>query len=176
MLELIITPQALLYAGLIFFLRVSDMSLDTMRVMMIMRGKKGAAWILGFFQASIFVLAITSVLRDLNNLINILAYAAGFATGIVVGMWIEERLAIGHTQIRIVSPNLGSAIAEKVRAEGYAITEISARGKDGMVTLLTCSVLRKNVGNVQKIVTDIDPKAFIAVEDVRPVWRGFWRA
>lgn len=163
-------------AGLIFLLRVGDMSLDTLRVLVVMRGRKGIAWVLGFFQALIFVLAISSVLKNLDNPLNIIGYAAGFATGNVVGMWIEERLAIGHMLLNVVSPRLGTAIAEHMRAEGYAVTEIPARGKDGMVTLLNISVLRKNVAQVHKLVNQVDPSAFITAEDVRPVRHGFWRA
>jgi uncharacterized protein YebE (UPF0316 family) len=171
-----LTLSALGGAGMIFALRVSDMTLDTLRVLVVMRGRKGIAWVLGFFQASIFVIAITSVLSNLDNPLNILAYAAGFATGNVVGMLIEERLAIGHIQLSIISPRRGAALAERLREEGYAITEISARGKDGVVTLLSCSVLRKNVSKVQQLVNDVDDSAFITAEDVRPVRRGFWRA
>lgn len=175
-MEVFLSPQAWLGAGLIFFLRVGDMSLDTMRVLMVMRGKKSTAWVLGFFQSAIFVLAISSVLQNLNNPLNVIGYAAGFATGNVVGMMIEERLAVGHTHMRIISSRRGSAIAERMREEGYAITEIPARGRDGMVSLLNCSVLRKNVDRVHRIINEVDPEAFITAEDVRPVRRGFWRA
>ena len=54
--------------------------------------------------------------------------------------------------------------------------EIPARGKNGVVTLLNSSVLRRNVHHVRGVVNEIDPEAFITAEDVRPVWRGFWRA
>ncbi len=175
-MELVLTPQAFLGAGLIFLLRVTDMALDTLRVLMVMRGRKGIAWILGFFQSAIFILAISSVLTHLDNPLNVIGYAAGFATGNVVGMWIEERLAIGHVSITIVSSRRGAAIADHLRAEGFAVTEIPARGKDGMVSLLTCSVLRKNVADVRNLVNEIDAEAFITAEDVRPVRRGFWRA
>jgi len=141
-----------------------------------MRGRKGPAWLLGFFQATIFVFAIGYVLSGLDNPINMLGYAAGFATGTVVGMLIEERLAIGHIQMSIISPRRGSAIAEKMRAEGFAVTEIPAKGKDGMVTMLSCSVLRRNVDKVRQIVNQADSTAFITAEEVRPVRRGFWRA
>lgn len=163
-------------AGLIFLLRVMDMTLDTLRVLVVMRGRKPLAWVLGFFQALIYILAISSVLKDLDNVLNIIGYAAGFATGNVVGMWIEERLAIGHMNVSIVSSRLGAAIAEKMRSEGFAVTEVPARGKDGTVTMLNCSVLRKNVQRVHALVNEIDPSAFITAEDVRPVRRGFWRA
>jgi len=175
-MEILWSSQAWLAAGLIFLLRVADMTLDTMRVLVVMRGKKGFAWILGFFQASIFVLAISSVLRDLDNPLTVVGYAAGFASGNVVGMLIEEKLAIGHIHISIISPRRGSAVADHLREEGYAVTEIPARGKDGMVTMLSCDVLRRSVERVRRLVNEIDPDAFITAEDVRPVRRGFWRA
>lgn len=167
---------ALLGAGLIFVLRVGDMSLDTLRVLFVMRGRKEMAWVLGFFQAVIFVLAISSVLSNLDNILNVIGYAAGFATGNVIGIMIEEKIAIGHIHLRVMSPRLGTAIAERLREEGYAVTEIPARGKDGMVTVLAVSVLRKQVQGVRELVNEVDPNAFITAEDVRPVRRGFWRA
>jgi uncharacterized protein YebE (UPF0316 family) len=175
-MENLLTVAAWQMAGLIFLLRVGDMTLDTLRVLVVMRGRKGTAWVLGFFQALIFVLAIGWVLSDLDNPLNVLGYAAGFATGNVVGMLIEEKLAIGHVQVSIVSPRLGNAIAERLREAGYAITEIPARGKDGAVTLLSASVLRKHVDQVHKMINQIDSSAFVTAEDVRPVRRGFWRA
>ena len=175
-MEFLLSPQAWLMALLIFSLRVFDMTLDTLRVLFVMRGRKKIAWVLGFFQSAIFVTAIGTVLSNLDNPLNIVGYAAGFATGNVVGMVIEERLAVGHISVNIISPRLGTAIAEHLRADGYAVTEISARGKDGMVTMLNCLVLRKNVDKARHLVNEIDPEAFITIEDVRPVRRGFWRA
>jgi uncharacterized protein YebE (UPF0316 family) len=175
-MEAILNPQAWLSALLIFGLRVSDMTLDTLRVLFVMRGRRSIAWVLGFFQSLIFVIAITSVLSNLQNPLNIIGYAAGFATGNVVGMTIEERLAVGFIHLRIISSRLGAAIAEKLRVSGYAVTEISARGKDGMVTMLNCSVRRRKVDLVRATVNEIDPEAFITAEEIRPVRRGFWRA
>lgn len=175
-MEIFFNVNAWLAAGLIFLMRVSDMTLDTLRVLVVMRGKKAVAWVLGFFQSSIFVLAISTVLSNLNNPLNMIGYAAGFATGNVVGMLIEERLAIGYLHLRIISSRRGAAIAEALRAEGYAVTEIPARGKDGTVSLLAISVLRKNTGKIQEMIRTIDDEAFITAEDVRPLRRGFWRS
>lgn len=160
----------------IFILRVLDMSADTLRMLFVVRGRKKLAWILGFFQSAIFVVAISSVLTNLDNPLTVIGYAAGFATGNVVGMYIEERLAIGHTSIRVISSRLGTLIAEKLREGGFAVTEIPARGKDGMVTVLNVSVARKDVDRVDTIVLETDPEAFITLEDMRPLRRGFWRA
>lgn len=166
----------LLIALSIFFLRVIDMSLDTIRVLFVVRGRKLLAWILGFFQSAVFVVAISSVLTNPQNFLTIIGYAAGFATGNVVGMFIEERLAIGHIHLSIVSPTRGFGIAEKLRSQGYAVTEIAARGLTGTVTLLHVDVMRRQLSEVDNLVRETDPEAFITAEDVRPVRRGFWRA
>ncbi|MEZ0396373.1 MAG: DUF2179 domain-containing protein [Anaerolineales bacterium] len=160
----------------IFALRVTDMTFDTLRMLFVVRGRKGIAWGLGFMQSVIFVIAITSVLSHLDNPLNILGYAAGFATGNVVGMWIEERLAIGHVQLSVISPRRGAAVAQALRQAGFAVTEIPARGRDGMVSLLHCSVQRKDAAGAEQAVREADPEAFITSEDVRPLRRGFWRA
>jgi uncharacterized protein YebE (UPF0316 family) len=173
-IEVLLSPQAWLAAAGIFTLRICDVSLDTIRLIFVVRGRKKEAWILGFFTSLIFVVAISSVLAHLDNPLNVIGYAAGFATGNVVGMFIEEKLAIGHIQLRIISPSLGSALVDALREGGFAVTEVPARGKDGAVAMLLCGVLRRNVQKAENIIHDVDPMAFVTAEDVHPIRRGFW--
>jgi uncharacterized protein YebE (UPF0316 family) len=175
-METIFTMEAVGGALLIFCLRIMDMSMDTMRMLFVVRGRKRLAWALGFFQSLIFIIAISKVLTSAMNPLTILGYATGFATGNVIGMFIEERLAIGHVQFSIISSRRGAVIGEELRKAGYAVTEIPARGKDGTVTILQTSVLRKDKDTVETVVLEADPEAFITAEDVRPVRKGFWRA
>ncbi|MBM3121292.1 MAG: DUF2179 domain-containing protein [Chloroflexi bacterium] len=175
MLEPLALPAALL-PFVIFGLRVADMTLDTLRVLFVLRGRKTLAWLLGFAQSAIWVVAISSVLRHVDNLWNIVGYAGGFATGTVVGMLIEERLALGHGHVRVISPQRGAALAAAIRAAGYAVTELAGRGRDGTVAVLTCSVRRRDISRVTRQVHSLDPEAFVTVEDVRPLHRGFWGA
>jgi uncharacterized protein YebE (UPF0316 family) len=162
-------------ALLIFALRLVDVALMTLRYLIVMRGRKGLAWVLGFFQALVFVVAIRAVLSDLENWLNIIGYAAGFASGTVVGMRLEEWLAIGYGHVRIMSARHGATLTETLRQSGFAVTEVAGRGRDGTVDVLNCSVPRKQVGELKRLVERTDPDAFITVEDVRPVQRGFWR-
>jgi uncharacterized protein YebE (UPF0316 family) len=175
MFELMVFSDPWIGALVIFGLRVLNMTLDTLRMLFLLRGKKALSWGAGFLVSLIYVLLLTSVLSNLNNLLYILAYAAGFATGGVVGMWIEERLAIGFTNIQVISPRRGVVMAQKLRESGFAVTEIPARGKDGMVSMLSLSVRRKEVLSVEEIINECDEAAFITSEDVHPVQRGFWR-
>ena len=175
MLELFALPVWALTIG-IFFLRVVDMSLDTLRVLFVIRGNRPWSWIFGFIQSLIWVIAVSSVLSNMDNALNLIAYAGGFATGGVVGMWIEERMAVGHGHMRIMSPRRGAAIAEAIRKEGYAATELSGRGKDGTVSVINCSVRRRDIRLVRRKAESIDPEAFVTVQEIRPLNRGFWRA
>jgi uncharacterized protein YebE (UPF0316 family) len=172
----LVSGSAWLGALFVFCMRVLDMSCDTLRVLFVVRGKKKLSWILGFTQSVIFIVAISQVLTHLDNPLTVVGYAAGFATGNVLGMYIEERLAIGHTSIRVVSSHRGTQVVEKLREAGFGVTEIPARGKDGMVTVLNLSIQRKDVDRVDTIVLETDPDAFITTEDVRPLRRGFWRS
>ena len=176
MIELMVFSNAWVGALVIFGLRVLNMTLDTLRMLFVMRGKKTLSWVVGFFVSLIYVLLLTSILANLNSPLYILAYAAGFATGSVIGMWIEERLAIGFTNIQVISPRRGVVMAQKLRENGFAVTEIPARGKDGMVSMLSLSVRRKQILSVEKIINDCDEDAFVTTEDVQPVRRGYFRA
>lgn len=175
MLDTLALPAALL-PFVIFGLRVADMTLDTLRVLFVLRGRKALAWLLGFAQSAIWVVAISSVLRHVDNLWNVVGYAGGFATGTVIGMLIEERLALGHGHVRVISPQRGAALAGALRASGYAVTELAGRGRDGTVAVLTCSVRRREIQRMTRRVRSLDPEAFVTVEDVRPLHRGFWGA
>lgn len=164
----------LLPALYIFGMRVIDISLYVMRINMVSRGRKKQAWIFAFFQSMVFLLAIREVLTDLDNWFKILGYAAGFATGNVAGMMLENRLAIGHLHLRIISSRHGEEITKVLRGEGFAVTEVPATGLEGCVSYLNCNVLRRDFEWVTNLVDGIDDKAFITAQNVRPVWRGFW--
>jgi uncharacterized protein YebE (UPF0316 family) len=164
----------LLAALTIFLLRCTDVSLYTLRLLMVIRGRKLSAWIFGFFQSTVFVIAIQKVLSGPHSWLYVGAYAAGFASGQVIGMYIEESLGMGYLHMRIVSMRLGQEIAYQLRHAGYGVTEIFARGRDGAVELLHCAIRRRERGHAESIIATIDPGAFITCENVRPLQKGFW--
>ncbi|NPV41203.1 MAG: DUF2179 domain-containing protein [Anaerolineae bacterium] len=169
------TQSIWVVASIIFITRVLNMALDTIRMLTVVRGMRAITWILGVLQTITFVLALGSVMSDLDNPIKIMAYSVGFATGNVIGMMIEERLAFGFVNMTIISSVRGQALAGKLRSQGHAVTEIPARGKDGSVAILECSVQRKFAPEVQTTVLECDPNAFITTRDIQRVWRGYWR-
>lgn len=159
----------------IFLLRTFDLTLATLRMLLVVRGRAISAWVVGFIEALSFILAISGVISDLLNPFNLVAYAAGFATGNIIGMTIESKVAPGHSLLRIISPQRGNLITDKLRELGRGVTDIPATGVEGMVSMLLCYVPRREVSRTRDQIISIDPEAFITVENVREL-RGGWRA
>ncbi len=176
MIEVLLSPTAWLVAFGIFAARLVNIAIDTLRFMFTLRGKRWLSWIFGFVQSIIFVLVIGSVLTNLGNILNVIAYAAGFATGNVLGMSIEKRLAIGYTHFTIISRDHSTEIADKLRDAGYGVTEIPARGRESNFMLVDCHVRRKQADEVESLTLEVDPKAFITADDVTPRRSGIWRS
>jgi len=167
--------EILIAALSIFLLRVVGISIGTLRVLLTMRGHKLLSAVTGFFEVLAYVLAIGQVVQNLDNLWNILAYCLGFSVGTILGMWIEERLALGYSTVRIISVDHAPAIAEAIRQAGYGATEGLAHGASGMVGTVKTVVRRKEVNQVCKLAHELDPKAFITVEETQSVRQGFLR-
>ena len=176
MIEALLSPTAWLVARGIFFARLVNIAIDTLRFMFTLRGKSGIAWILGFVESVLFVVVIGSVLTNIGNPLNVIGYAAGFATGNVLGMAIEKRLAIGFTHFTIISRDHSTEIADKLRSAGYGVTEIPARGRESNFMLVDCHVRRKQADEVEELALAVDPKAFITAEEVTPRRSGVWRS
>jgi uncharacterized protein YebE (UPF0316 family) len=165
-----------LLAGLfVFAMRVIDMSLDTLRLLFVMRGRKFLAGGIGVVQATVFILAVSTVLRGPLDPFTVAGYALGFGAGVVIGMLAEQRLALGHAMLRVYAPNSGEAIAEGLRAAGFAVTEFSAHGRDGEITVINSAIARRDIAKAQNIVRQIDPGAFITVDEIQPLQRGYFR-
>ena len=161
-------------ATIVFLLRALDLTIDTLRVTSVARGRRGMVWLFGFTEALTFVIAVSGVLATLGSPVNVVAFAAGFATGTLVGIVIEERLAPGHSLLRIVSPTLGLAIQNRLHAQGYGATYIAGAGQHGAISLILTYAPRRKVDQVKELVLREDPAAFMTVQHVRQL-RGGWK-
>ncbi len=163
------TVTLILSALLIFAMRLADVSIGTVRLIVLVRGQTLLAAVLSFFSALIWILATAQVINDLQEPIKIVAYAAGFAVGTLVGALIERWIAIGNKLVRVVTPASTPQVAEAVREAGFYVTELNAEGRDGEVHICFTVVPRRQVPKLLNIVSGVNPKAFITVEDVAPV-------
>jgi uncharacterized protein YebE (UPF0316 family) len=161
---------------LIFFARICDVSMETIRVIYISRGIKYLAPIIAFFEIVIWLLAMEVVMKDLTNIANFLAFALGFAMGTYVGLIIEEKLSIGMVILRIVTTDdSNEEIVSFMQSENYGITTLDATGSRGSVKMILSLVNRTDVPRITQHIQATNPHAFFSIEDVRYVNQGVFR-
>jgi uncharacterized protein YebE (UPF0316 family) len=158
----------------IFTARVIDVTLGTMRIVYLSRGKRYLAPILGFFEVFIWIVAVSELIRNMTHIGGFLAYAAGFAAGNYLGLVIEDRLALGHLSVRIITVKEAEALVERLHQGGYGVTAIDAQGATGRVKVIYSIIKRKDFQNVFDIIKSCNPKAFISVEEVRSAREGIF--
>ncbi|HLU25904.1 MAG TPA: DUF5698 domain-containing protein [Longimicrobiales bacterium] len=160
----------------IFVLRIFDVSLQTLRVVLSVRNARLAVPIIGFFEVLIWIFAVGSAIRNLESGWHILGYAGGFACGSAVGLWIEEKLAIGLSSVRIISTHGGVELAEALRERGFGVTEFAGQGRDGPVEIVYTVLRRRQVPELLEEVDRWDPGAFVTVEEPRAIRKGWMMA
>lgn len=159
---------------LIFLARIVDVSLGTLRIIFVSRGQRRLAPLLGFVEVFIWIVVVSQITRRADSLIAYLGYAAGFAAGNYVGMWIESRLAMGTLVVRAILPQGGVQIAAMLHAEGYGVTIVDGQGSNGPVQLIYTVVQRKYLTEVIDLIHRASPKAFLTVEEARSVQEGIF--
>ncbi|MDI9533283.1 MAG: DUF2179 domain-containing protein [Bacteroidota bacterium] len=153
----------------IFLARIFDVSLGTLRIIFVTKGMRIIAPLVGFFEVLIWLLAISRIMQDLDNWVSYIAYAGGFATGNFVGMYLEERLAIGHEMIRVITRKDATSLIEKLRDMGYGVTSVKAEGIEGEVAIIYIIARRRLIGEVLDKINYFNPRALYTVESIKYV-------
>lgn len=157
---------------LVFLARVCDVTIGTVRVLLLARGRKYLVPLLGFVEVMIWLLAVKQVLTGMDSLITYVAFAGGFATGNFVGMFIEEKLAVGLEVIRVITRKDATELFEHLKKQGYGATCLDAQGATGKVNIIFMVVNRCQHNKVIEIIKRFNPKAFYSVEDVKSISDG----
>lgn len=150
--------------GIIFLARILDVSIGTIRVILVISGARYLAALLGFFEVVIWVLAVGSVVHNLDSPPILIGYAAGFATGTLVGMTIEDKIALGWRVVRVIAPESKGVLAPALREAGFRVTMVEGSGRDGPVDIAFSVIRRRELPKFYRVVGRVTPKAFVAVE------------
>jgi uncharacterized protein YebE (UPF0316 family) len=153
----------------IFVLRLLDVGMSTVRIVLLGRGRRGPAALLGFFEALVWVIAISRVMSGLEDPARMIAFALGFAAGTYAGSVVEEWLALGQSLIRVVAPVETDSVGPMLRAQGYGATVINGDGLLGEVRVTFCVVPRKKVWEVTQLIHEANPEAFVTVDQTSTV-------
>lgn len=174
------------YGLLVFAARVVDVSLGTLRTIAIVHGRTLMSFWLGFFEAGIWLVVVSTIVQAVSQqpVLGII-YAFGFATGNLVGIWVEKLIAMGHLILRVNSSNNLGGLATAIRNQGHLVTIFAGEGHAGPVTELSVVCRRRDLKPLLGTVTRIDPKAFYVTEQAgtvsdmcRPIMQPVtgWRA
>ena len=161
LIDYVILPMLILLA------RVVDVSMDTVRIIMVAKGYRNYAPVIGFFQSLIWVITISRVMVNLENWTAYVAYAGGFALGTYVGMHIEEKLALGYELVRVITRTDATKLVAHLRERGFPVTSVTGEGRDGEVGILFVVLRRQAVSEVVDIIKAFTPRAFYTIEDMR---------
>lgn len=160
---------ALLSALSIFFLRVADVALGTLRIGFLVQGRRVLAGTLSFVESLVWLLAAAQVLTRLDEPVQFVAYAGGYAAGTMLGVSLERWIAIGDIMMRVIAPATSPSAASALRSEGYVVTQVSAEGRDGPVQLVYAVLPRRRAHEAMAIVREANPEAFVSFESTTPV-------
>jgi uncharacterized protein YebE (UPF0316 family) len=177
--QFVITPELFAYVILpimIFCARICDVTMGTIRVIFISKGIRYLAPVIGFFEVIIWLLAIGQVMNNLTNVVSYIAYGAGFAAGTYIGMYIEEKISLGLTSVRIITKGDPMELMQYLRSHNYGVTSVDGEGGTGRVKMVFTIIRRQDLTHVVGIIKQFHPTAFYSVEEVKSVAEGVFPA
>jgi uncharacterized protein YebE (UPF0316 family) len=165
----------LIFPLTIFISRIIDVSLGTIRIIMVSKGRKELAMLIGFFEITIWLLISAQVIRSLDNIVFVLAYAGGFSAGNYIGVMIDEKIALGKLSVRLIIKSDPTELIHELKSEGYGVTYFKATGAKGKAYVIYSIIHRKKLEHFYEIVHNYKPKAFISVEETKTVKEGIFQ-
>ena len=159
----------LIFSALIIFsLRLADQSLGTMRALLVAKNKPIYAALIGLVESAIWIVAISQVIKDIDDPVLIGAYATGFAAGTILGTYIERIVGVGNIVVRVFTPSNSPSVAETLRDNGHGVTVIDGEGKEGPVKIYLCVIPRRKLKSVLGMIEEINPNAYITTDMANP--------
>ena len=149
---------------LICLARIVDVSVGTVRSLLANKGHKKVAPIIGFFEVTIWVSAMGVVVQNLGHWQNLLAYGLGYALGNFLGIYIEERIALGNS---VITNDKAHDLAKILVEKGFRVSLVNAQGNNGKVSIIFLLVKRKTLKSLIPLIKKHNPLAVYSVEDIR---------
>jgi len=165
---------------LIVLARIADVSLGTLRIILVSKGLKSLAPIIGFFEVFIWILVAKQIIidvpkiDDLASLLAYIAYALGYALGTYVGIALDKKLSLGKVLVRVILSKDSYVLEKNLRSNKFGVTSVDAQGKDGDVKILFIVINRTELDEAIAMIQSHNPGAFFTIENVQTVNAGFF--
>lgn len=158
----------------IFCARITDVSIATLRIIFLARGRRLIVPFLGFFEILIWLFTIGQIFKHLNNPVSYVAYAGGFAAGSYFGIIIENKIALGMQVVRVILREEAGKLIADLKSAGFGSTVVNGEGSTGPVKIIFTIIKRKDLQQLLSLLRRNYPEAFFSVEDVRMVEEGIF--
>jgi uncharacterized protein YebE (UPF0316 family) len=159
----------------IFFGKIAEVSVATVRMVLINRGERTKGSIIAFFEICLWLMVTGTVLAGFTeDFIKVIVFCFAFAIGNYVGSWIEGKIALGLSTIQVITNDDESAcIAESLRTNNLAVTVIEGQGKNGNRKILMVHLKRNRIAATVKLINALSDKCVITMSDVKVIRGGF---
>ncbi len=159
---------------IILLINIVYVSFFTIRMILTLKGRRYLAALISTIEVVIYVVGLGLVLDNLNQIQNLVAYAVGYGIGVIVGMKIEEKLALGYITVNVITAEDDRDLPKMLREKGYGVTNWLAQGLEGNRQSMQILTPRKYELKLYQTIKEIDPKAFIIAYEPKTIHGGFW--
>jgi uncharacterized protein YebE (UPF0316 family) len=159
---------------IILLINIVYVSFFTIRMILTLKGYRYLAAFLSTIEVVIYVVGLGLVLDNLNQIHNLVAYAVGYGLGVIVGMKIEEKLALGYITVNVITKDYDKVLPKQLREKGYGVTTWEAHGLEGDRMSLQILTPRKYELTLYTTIKELDPGAFIISYEPKTIHGGFW--
>jgi uncharacterized protein YebE (UPF0316 family) len=166
--------NSFMMVAIILIINIVYVSFFTIRMILTLKGQRYLAAFLSMIEVVIYVLGLGLVLNNLNEIQNLIAYAVGYGIGVIVGMKIEEKLALGYITVNVITKEYDKNLPKLLREKGYGVTDWEAHGLEGNRMAMQILTPRKFELKLYDLIKTTDPKAFIIAYEAKTIHGGFW--
>ncbi|GLY12235.1 DUF2179 domain-containing protein [Pseudobacillus badius] len=166
--------NGLVMALIILIINVCYVSFFTIRMILTLKGYRYFAAFVSMVEIIIYIIGLGMVLDNLNEIQNVIAYAVGYGLGVIAGMKLEEKLALGYITVNVITKEYDKDLPKQLRAQGYGVTSWAANGLEGDRMALQILTPRKYELKLYSQIKELDPKAFIIAYEPKTIHGGFW--
>ncbi|NRG25654.1 DUF2179 domain-containing protein [Bacillus circulans] len=159
---------------IILVINIVYVSFFTIRMILTLKGQRYLAAFISMIEVVIYVIGLGLVLDNLDQIQNLVAYAIGYGIGVIVGMKIEEKLALGYITVNVITKEYDRDLPKSLRTQGYGVTTWTAQGLEGDRMALQILTPRKYELKLYQTIKELDPKAFIIAYEPKTIYGGFW--
>lgn len=156
------------------FLKIVDVTLATTRTILLTKGKAKTASLIGFFEIIVYIKVLADIVSNLDKWYFLIAYAVGFSLGNYIGSMVEQKLAFGDVQIRLIIGERFYYIIDELRKLGFGVTTFIGEGRDGERKMILITAKRRKVDEIYEYLSKNDIEAFVSINDISSYKGGYF--